>query len=332
MGLVCRKGFGDFFLKTGLVDQVFEIQKGNSASYKSIITHLNKYAGVDNLISPHESLRTMFFCAKIKANNKISFDKKWNLLFFSKRQKKNRVLPDALRQLSLLSYEDPQLAKDLSDFAKHEDPYLPRQHGHLSAPPLWASMSLRHKILQNQNAFAELKEKLKLDNFDRKPVVLLFPGSVWATKRWTEEGFIACGKALQQKGFQVCVMGAKGEEALAERVAASVPGSFCLAGKTSIFESAQIIAHSALVIGNDSASAHLAAACETPLIAIFGPTVLEFGYRPWSAQSYVVQNSKLACRPCGKHGHHECPRKTHECMKSISAEEVLQTAGFILRS
>src|SRR5688572_3656951 len=68
LALVCRKGFGDFFLKTQLVDQVFEIEKGNSKSYSQIISDL-KSAPVDHLISPHESLRTVFFCAQIKATH-----------------------------------------------------------------------------------------------------------------------------------------------------------------------------------------------------------------------------------------------------------------------
>ncbi|MNL44308.1 Lipopolysaccharide core heptosyltransferase RfaQ [compost metagenome] len=125
-------------------------------------------------------------------------------------------------------------------------------------------------------------------------------------------------------------MGGPGEEALAEDVASQIPGVRSLAGKTQIFESAQLIVRAALVVGNDSASTHLAAVCETPLIAIFGPTILKFGYRPWSAQSYVVEIPGLPCRPCGKHGPQKCPIGTHECMKGIAASEVVKTARTIL--
>ncbi|MEN0059028.1 MAG: glycosyltransferase family 9 protein, partial [Bdellovibrio sp.] len=206
-----------------------------------------------------------------------------------------------------------------------------QSYGHLSAAPSWASMSLRRPLLEMTSLYESLKEHFALKGFENGKAVLLFPGSVWATKRWTEEGFIKTGQALQAKGFHIYVMGGPGEETLSEEVAAAIPGAVSLAGKTKIIESAQLIVRAALVVGNDSASTHLAAVCETPLIAVFGPTVLEFGFRPWSAQSYVVQKEGLACRPCGKHGHQVCPIKTHECMKSISAEEVLRTAGFILR-
>lgn len=330
LGLVCRKGFGEFFLQTKLVDQVFEIEKGQAQSYTKILEHL-KFVEVDHLISPHESMRTVFFCAQVKAKHKVTFKKSWNFLVFSKRSVKNPALPDSLRQLSLLGEEDAQLAQDIARYAQSERPYMPGEMGRLSAPPPWASMSLRHQILERQELWEELKSKHPLEGFDQGKAVLIFPGSVWATKRWTEEGFVKSGQALMAKGFQVYVMGGPGEEALAEAIARQIPGSISLAGKTKIFESAQLIARSLLVIGNDSASTHLAAVCETPLIAIFGPTILEFGYRPWSEQSYVVQRHGLKCRPCGKHGHHVCPIGTHECMKGIPAEDVLRTAGFILR-
>lgn len=313
------------------MDQVFEIEKGKSESYAKVAEHL-RYLEVDNLISPHESLRTAFFCTQIKARHKISFEKTWNFFFFSKRTRKNEKLPDALRQLSLLSSEDLQLQADLKNYFEMENPYVVGRHGQLSEVPAWASMSLRHQVLEQQSIYESLQEKFDLTGFEQGRAVLIFPGSVWATKRWTEEGFVQVGRTLQEKGFSVYVMGGPGEEELCEKVAAQIPQVTSLAGKTKIIESAQLIARAALVVGNDSASTHLAAVCETPHIAVFGPTVIEFGYRPWSSVSYVVQKEGLSCRPCGKHGHQVCPLKTHECMKSIKAEEVLRTAGFILRS
>lgn len=330
LALVCRKGMGDFLLKTQVVDQVFEIQKGNKDSYKKIIEHL-KTQDVNYLISPHQSMRTAFFCKQIQAKHKIGYKNFWSFFAYETRIERNQFLPDALRQLSLLTNVDKGLSSLLHDYQVLEKPYLPKKHGQLTAPPAWASMSLRKTVL-NEDVFKTLKHKFQLEGFETGRAVLIFPGSVWATKRWTEEGFVKAGQVLKEKGYAVYVMGGPGEEDLAERVAQQIPGVQSLAGKTAIFESAQLIARAALLIGNDSASTHLAAVCETPLIAVFGPTILEFGFRPWSAQSYIVQNDELPCRPCGKHGHKVCPIKTHVCMKDISADEVLESAGFILRS
>ncbi|MGE5086010.1 MAG: glycosyltransferase family 9 protein [Bacillota bacterium] len=331
LGLVCRKGFGDFFLKTKLVDHVFEIKKGDAETYKKILTDLAKFE-INYLVSPHESMRTVFFCHQIKAQHKISFKNLWNFWAFDQRVKKPLQLPDPLRQMSLLSVVDKDLGEKILHYHKTERPFEAGKYGKLSNPPPWASMSLRPQVLELTDLYESLKNRYDLKAVDEGRAVLLFPGSVWATKRWTVEGFVNVGNSLQENGYQVYVMGGPGEEALADQVASQIPKSICIAGKTAIIESAQIIARARLVVGNDSASTHLAAMCETPLIAVFGPTVLEFGFRPWSDSSYVAQREKLACRPCGKHGHKVCPIKTHVCMKNLPPEQVLQAADFILRS
>lgn len=327
--LVCRKGLGDFFLKTGLVDRVFEVQKGQRKTYVEALQGLSQLT-IRNLISPHQSVRTQLFCAQVKAAQKISFD---NFIgrFIFRTVKKEDSLPDALRQLALLKDLDVDLAHQISEYKRTEKPYQTNERHQLPGTPSWASMSLRDSVLKDEKLWINLVSKFSLKGFSEKKVVLIFPGSVWATKRWTEEGFIGAGRSLKNQGYEVYVMGGPGEEELSERVAQSIGGVSSLAGKTKIFESAQMIARASLVIGNDSASTHLAAVCETPLIAVFGPTVLEFGYRPWSDQSYVVEEKGMSCRPCGKHGHHKCPIGTHACMKQISAERVVAVAKTILR-
>lgn len=331
MALVCRKGLSDFFLKTGIVDQVFEVEKGNAKSYSEILRQL-KLEEIDHVFSPHESLRSVLFCTKLKAKKRISFKKPWNFVVFDTRVTKDMRLPDPLRQLSLLSPWDSSLKEELQLYPERQRPYSRGEQGRLPAPPEWASMSLRAEVLGCAEIFESLQKRFDLQGVETGKAVLIFPGSVWATKRWTVSGFIASGLALKKQGYIIYVMGGPGEEELAQQVADGIPGAVSLAGKTKVIESAQLIARAALVLGNDSASAHLAAVCETPLIALFGPTVLKFGYRPWSAQSYVVERDSLRCRPCGKHGHAQCPIGTHECMKAIPPEDVVRTAEFILRS
>lgn len=329
LGLVCRKGFGDFFIKTGLVDHCFEIQKGNKDTYKKIQQDLSTFK-IRYLVSPHESLRTAFFVRGLKAECKVGYQNFWSFFSYQRRQKKDLRLPDAMRQLSLLSGLNSSLKNKIAEYLETQSPYKLQEDGRLSQPPQWCSMQTRSAILDKVDVFAKLKSQYSLAAFDEGRAVLLFPGSVWATKRWTEKGFVRVGQDLQGKGYQVYVMGGPGEEKLAEAVAQQIPGSLCFAGKTSIFESAQLIARAKALVGNDSASTHLAAVCGTPHIAIFGPTVLEFGFRPWGQDSYVVEVGKLACRPCGKHGHHKCPIGTHECMEKISPKMVIKSLDKIL--
>jgi len=329
--LVCRQGLGDFFLRTRLVDEVFEIKKGQRDSYQRVVEAL-KTSSVHTLVSPHESLRTAFFSRKIKARQKISFAKAWNRFFYGLRVAKNYELPDALRQLSLLQSFDVKLQYQIEAYASSRQAYRVDKTGLLSAPPEWASMSLREFYETEKERLAPLLTSLGLGFENLKKAVALFPGSVWATKRWTETGYIQTGRKLAQQGIPVLVMGGPGEEDLCERVAQAIPQALNLCAKTSIFESALLLSQMVAVVGNDSASMHLAATSGTPSVVIFGPTILQFGFRPWQDKVYVVEKSDLSCRPCGKHGHKACPLRTHACMKRLVPEEVLQKVQSLLHA
>ncbi len=328
LALVCRHGLGEFFLKTKLIDTVFEIQKGDSSSYQKVAAELARL-DLKTIYVPHQSLRTHLFISKLKSENKVGFATWWNQLFFTDRIKKEMALPDAIRQQSLLQNSDSNLKKLIKEYKNSENPYQITQ-SLLSKPPAWSSMTIKTQILEDKSTWARFLERRGLSAKRDKPWVLIFPGSVWATKRWTVDGFGELAKKMIEKNYQVFLMGAPNEERLCEEVAALAPGSHILAGQTTIYESAMMLARAALVIGNDSASMHLAACTETPLISLFGPTVIEFGYRPWSAESYIVQVSDLACRPCGPHGHRECPIKTHACMKGIESGTVLALVDQVL--
>lgn len=326
LALVVRQGVGNFFLKTQVVDEVYEIKKGDRASYRSVVRQLRGQE-LNHVFVPHQSVRTHFFLAQLKAQTKIGYSQFWNRLFFDRLVRRDPSLPEPLRQLSLLKSLDPSLDPLLESYRRENRAYTLGTNNQMSLPPPWASMSLKEKLLADRGTWSRWLEKSGFESLREKEWVLVFPGSVWATKRWTEEGFVKVSQEMQNQGRQVFFMGAPEEKALCEKLSRQVMGSQVLAGMTSIYESALILARAALVIGNDSASMHLASVAEAPLISVFGPTVIEFGFRPWSAKAFLVQNQDLSCRPCGPHGHRECPLKHHLCMKEISAEKVLEVAS-----
>jgi heptosyltransferase-2 len=126
-------------------------------------------------------------------------------------------------------------------------------------------------------------------------------------------------------------MGGPGEEELCEKIGQQIPGALNLAGRTSLLETTTVLSGAKLVVTNDSGGQHLAALSGVPTVAVFGPTVPEFGFIPWNKQAQVVENKTLACRPCGKHGHQICPIGTHICMTSITADQVVEKALLVLK-
>lgn len=328
--LLCRQHLGDFFARTGLVDEVIEIRKGEADTYDRAKESLERFR-LKRVISPHSSFRTAWFTRGLDAEETIGYRKWWNRFAFDRRVERPQALPDALRQLNLLTPFDQVLAENVAQYGRSQRAYLQDDNGRLSGVPGWASTSLRERLLADRTSWVRLMEKLGWEAGGETPRVLLFPGSVWATKRWTEEGFAELGRRLVSEGNLVYVMGAGNETEIAERVAREIPDAISLAGKTSLYESALVLAHADAMVGNDSASIHLASCTETPIVTIFGPTVPEFGFRPWSSEAYLVELRGLGCRPCGPHGHRKCPRGTHECMKRISANDVLEKVESALR-
>ena len=101
------------------------------------------------------------------------------------------------------------------------------------------------------------------------------------------------------------------------------------AGELSLLPAAALMERCRLVLSNDSAAAHLGAAVGRPVVAIFGPTVPDFGFAPFGEQHLSVQK-QMDCRPCGIHGGRRCPRKTLACMKEITADQVLNAVVAML--
>jgi heptosyltransferase-2 len=162
---------------------------------------------------------------------------------------------------------------------------------------------------------------------DRK-LIALAPGSVWATKRWPFYPDLA--RELAKDG-RVVVIGAEADRPLAAEILAATNGNAIDAtGRLSLLGSAELIGRAALLVTNDSAPQHLASAMNTPTLAIFGPTVPEFGFGPLADTSRVLGHRDLDCRPCDRHGPQKCPLGHWRCMREISADDVAAVARELL--
>ena len=166
-----------------------------------------------------------------------------------------------------------------------------------------------------------------------RPMVALAPGSVWFTKRWPEEHFLAVARALLHDGVPVVLVGGADDAALCARIAEGCgEGAAILnaAGRLSLLQSAELLRRCALLVSNDSAPMHLAGAVGTPVFALFGATVPSFGFAPLGPRDRVFELQGLACRPCGIHGGQECPIGTFVCMRDLTPASLLAPIGEFL--
>ena len=150
------------------------------------------------------------------------------------------------------------------------------------------------------------------------PLVALAPGSVWATKRWPHYADLA-----KEIGERLVVVGSAADRELAAQIVAATGGrAIDATGQLSLLASAELIGRSSVLVTNDSAPLHLASAMQTPTVAIFGPTVPEFGFGPLAPRSIVLGLGTLACRPCDRHGPQRCPLGHWRCMREITPRQV----------
>jgi heptosyltransferase II len=154
--------------------------------------------------------------------------------------------------------------------------------------------------------------------------VALAPGSIWGTKRWPYYADLAAKLASRAR---VVVVGSKDDAALGEEIVQAVGPSGRPAvnacGKLTLRQSAALIGRAALLVTNDSAPLHLATAMGTPVVALFGPTVTEFGFGPLRAGDVALGVDGLRCRPCSAHGPPACPLGHHRCMRDLTVTAVL---------
>ena len=146
----------------------------------------------------------------------------------------------------------------------------------------------------------------------------LAPGSVWGTKRWPYYA-----ELTSRTDGQVVIVGGREDAPLAQAIVQSSGGkAVSAAGALSLRESAALIRRARVLVTNDSAPLHLATAVGTPVLALFGPTVPEFGFGPRHPGDVTLGHAELSCRPCSRHGPQVCPLGHHRCMRDLSVEAV----------
>lgn len=160
-----------------------------------------------------------------------------------------------------------------------------------------------------------------------RTLLALAPGARWPTKRWPVERFAAVAQELAgTQNAAVVILGDADDTPLAQEICRrlSVP-VLDSTGTLPLMQTAALLQQCRLLLSNDSGLMHMATVLKVPVVAIFGPTVQEFGFYPFQARAQVVSTA-LACRPCSTKGSSRCPRGHHHCMQQVSSAQVLSVA------
>ncbi|HET7094687.1 MAG TPA: glycosyltransferase family 9 protein, partial [Thermomicrobiales bacterium] len=172
----------------------------------------------------------------------------------------------------------------------------------------------------------------RFDVFDAdRPLAVIHPGCSMPARTYPWEGFAAiAGLLVERVGARVVVTGSATESKLVERVVGAVPplarGSVRpAAGALSFPGLCALIERADLVVTNNTGPMHVAAAVQTPVIALFALTNPPEQWGPWRAPHRLL-NHDVPCRICYSR---ICPT-THDCLRLVAPDDVLAAADDLL--
>jgi heptosyltransferase-3 len=179
-----------------------------------------------------------------------------------------------------------------------------------------------------------------------KKYVVIHPTPLNAYKRWPTENWARLIEFIAASGMPIVVSG--GPDKADAELRDELLGSLSLQTQNMVLDTtgqlqfgqlSALLQRASAYIGIDTSITHLAAACNIPTIAIFGPTPpTNFG--PWpngfsgaqpyqlKALSQTVRNVTIlqgagSCVPCRKSGCEDTPNSPSRCLDELSPERVI---------
>ncbi len=164
----------------------------------------------------------------------------------------------------------------------------------------------------------------------KSPFVAAHPGTRLRLKRWPPDRCAELyDEIIAKTGMPLAILGSEDERELVESVIKLMKRKpVNLAGALSIRQLAGALARAAIFVCNDSAPMHIAAAMNTPTVAIFGPSKPE-ETAPYSRNSRAVK-ADVPCRwTCDEQ---VCRQPVHnQCMQQIQPGDVFRAFEEVLK-
>lgn len=159
------------------------------------------------------------------------------------------------------------------------------------------------------------------------PLIALAPSAAWPNKRWPVERW----RVFVQQWLSVSpdsrflLLGGP-EDRFLDTIENEFGSSrvFNAVGKTTMLESAALLAHANAIVANDTGLLHVADRLQIPNVGIIGPTAFGYTSSP-AARIAEVPRASLPCKPCSKDGRDRCTNAINlKCLVDVSAEQVVR--------
>ena len=158
-----------------------------------------------------------------------------------------------------------------------------------------------------------------------RKVILLAPTAGWGAKEWPPDRFAALAQALHADGHKVLINATTSTNLTAEAVQTASAGTAQVVHST-IPQLTSLLRRCALFVGGDTGPLHLAAALNTPVVALFGPTNPARN-GPW----ICPERRQILRHESSIHSHKRHPQ-TDPGLLQITVAEALTAARTLLRT
>jgi ADP-heptose:LPS heptosyltransferase len=200
------------------------------------------------------------------------------------------------------------------DLVLHASEYQCRQLEELSISTLPCPAPV---IAPSQDDFFEARRFVQQNVAKGEKLILLHPGSGGRKKLWSVAGWLdIIVKILRHKNLKICLIEGPADRHIVQQLCSEVGSTFLLlAHNWRLGKLAALMKLSSLYLGNDSGITHLAAACNTPTIALFGPT----DPRRWGPQGSKVQVVSWQSKASA----HDLPEESEKSSKPPAETELV---------
>ena len=162
---------------------------------------------------------------------------------------------------------------------------------------------------------------------DQSPFLLFHPATRWQRKRWPTNRWIELGRKLAKDHDIVVSCGPETDEideaqAITEGIGKRASST---KGRLSWPQLAGALRAANLFVGVDTAAMHLAAACQCPIVGLFGQSIVS-QWRPWKASCQIIHPGEwMSEKKISQHS-------ALEIMKEIPTDKVLTAAREMMRA
>lgn len=173
-------------------------------------------------------------------------------------------------------------------------------------------------------------DKIVQPSIGHKPYLVFLHGTTWQTKHWPDKYWFELAKIADSNGFAVHVTWATAEQKMRAQALADHSKNVQMLPHLTLNQAVGVLHHAAGVVAVDTGFAHLSAALNKPMVAIYGPTAVKKA----GTVSEVSINlaARFSCAPCARRicNYKGNTTTTPPCFQDLTPQLVWQNLSGLL--